>query len=363
MKKTFVFVQKQGEDKCDVCSASITDGPEGEVVNTLLSNLNDSQANAVLISLDTLKCHHKPSVELIWGPPGTGKTKTTSVMLFILLKMKYRTLTCAPTNVAIKEVASRLVKLIKESFKNLSAEIDIVCPLGDVLLFGNKDRLKFGQGIEEIYLDYRVDRLVECLGPVTGWKHCISSTSGFLEDCISQYHIYVDNELIKVKELADQEEARKEKEKISSLIDFARFRFNSTASSLRKCMVMFCTHLPLCFIREETFEKMVRLIYILDCLERMLFQENVGSKEVAEIFSCEISSEAFLGELSLPCLRSQCLVLLKDVRQSLGKLSLPSAMGMESIREFCIQMASLVFCTASSSYKLHSMDIKCYTLF
>ncbi|XP_060209393.1 uncharacterized protein LOC132636503 isoform X2 [Lycium barbarum] len=352
----------EGEDKCDVCSASITDGPEGEVVSTLLSNLNDSQANAVLTSLDTLKCHHKPSVEFIWGPPGTGKTKTTSVMLFILLKTKYRTLTCAPTNVAIKEVASRLVKLIKESFQNLSAEIDNVCPLGDVLLFGNKDRLKVDQDIEEIYLDYRVDRLVECLGPVTGWKHCISSTSGFLEDCISQYHIYVDNELIKVKELADQVEAQKEKEKISSLIDFARSRFNSTASSLRKCMLIFCTHLPLCFIREENFEKVVSLISLLGCLERMLFQENVGSKEVEEVFSCEISSEAFLGELSLPCLRSQCLVLLKDVRQSLGKLSLPSAMGMESIREFCIQMASLVFCTASSSYKLHSVDIKPFDL-
>ncbi|KAJ8527747.1 hypothetical protein K7X08_015198 [Anisodus acutangulus] len=267
-----------------------------------------------MTSLDTLKCHHKPSVQLIWGPPGTGKTKTTSVMLFILLKMKYRTLTCAPTNVAITQVASRLVKLIKESFKNTSAEMDPVCPLGDILLFGNKDRLKVGQDTEEIYLDYRVDRLVECLGPVTGWKHCISSASGFLEDCVSQYNIYVDNELIKLKELSDQEEAWKEKEKISSLIDFARSRINSTSSSLRKCMFIFCTHLPLCFIMEENFEK------------------------------------------------CQCLVLLKDVRESLSKLSLPSAMSKESIREFCIQMASLVFSTASSSYKLHSMDIKPFDL-
>ncbi|KAK4344087.1 hypothetical protein RND71_037181 [Anisodus tanguticus] len=361
-KSYYIVFLKQGEDKCDVCSASVNDGPAGEVINTLLSKLNDSQAKAIMTSLDTLKCHHKPSVQLIWGPPGTGKTKTTSVMLFILLKMKYRTLTCAPTNVAITQVASQLVKLIKESFKNTSAEMDPVCPLGDILLFGNKDRLKVGQDTEEIYLDYRVDRLVECLGPVTGWKHCISSTSGFLEDCVSQYNIYVDNELIKLKELSDQEEARKEKEKISSLIDFARSRINSTSSSLRKCMFILCTHLPLCFIREENFEKMVRLISLLECFEGMLFQENVGSTEAEEIFSCENSSEAFLGELSLPCLRSQCLVLLKDVRESLSKLSLPSAMSKESIREFCIQMASLVFSTASSSYKLHSMDIKPFDL-
>ncbi|KAK6774713.1 hypothetical protein RDI58_029952 [Solanum bulbocastanum] len=357
--------EKQDEDKCDVCSASINDGPTGEVVNDLLSKLNDSQAEAVLTSLDSLKCCHKPSVELIWGPPGTGKTKTMSVMLFILLKMNYRTLTCAPTNVAITQVALRLVKLISESFNNPSAEMDI-CPLGDILLFGNTDRLKVGQDIEEIYLDYRVDSLVECLVPVTGWKHCISSMSGFLEDCISQYNIYVDNELIKLNELSDQEEAQKEKKKISSLIDFVKSRFKSTASSLRRCLLTFCTHLPLSFIREENFEKMVRLISLLDCLEGMLFQDNLGSKDLEQLFSCqqpiEVSSGSFLDEWSLPFLRSQCLVLLKDVCQSLGELSLPRAMSKESIREFCIQKASLVFCTASSSYKLHPLDIKPFDL-
>lgn len=359
-------MQKQRENKCDVCSTSINDGPAGEVVNSLLTTLNVSQANAILTSLDTLKCRHKPSIELIWGPPGTGKTKTTSVMLFILLRMKYRTLTCAPTNVAITQVAAQLVKLVRESLKNHSAEMDIICPLGDILLVGNKDRLKVGHYIEEIYLDYRVDRLVECLGPLTGWKHCISSMSGFLEDCVSQYHIYVENESIKLKELADQEEAQKEKAKISSLIDFARSRFNSTASSLRRCMFVFCTHLPVCFIQEENFERMVRLISLLDCLEGMLFKENVGSKELEELFSSqqtiEVSSEAVLDEFSLRCLRSQCLGLLKDVRQSLGKLSLPSAMSKESIKEFCFQVAYLVLCTASSSYKLHSLDIKPFDL-
>lgn len=364
MKKTFVCVQKKGEDKCNICSASINDVPAGEVVNDLLSKLNDSQANAILTSLDSLKCCHKPSVELIWGPPGTGKTKTTSVMLFILLKTKYRTLTCAPTNVAITQVASRLVKLTRESLKSHSAEMDI-CPLGDVLLFGNKERLKVGQDIKDIYLDYRVDRLMECLGPVTGWIHCISSTSDFLEDCVSHYDIYVENELIKLKKLADQEEARKEKEKISSLIDFARSRFDLTASSLRRCMFILCTHLPLCLIREENFEKMVCLIALLDRLEEMLFQENVGSKELQELFSCQInefSSDKFLGECSLPYLRRQCLVSLKDVCVSLGQLRLPSARSKDLIKEFCIQKASLVFCTSSSSYKLHSLDIKPFDL-
>jgi hypothetical protein len=52
------------------------------------------------------KCEHIPSMQLIWGLPGTGKTKTVAVMLLSFLSMKKNTLVCAPSNVAIKEVAS-----------------------------------------------------------------------------------------------------------------------------------------------------------------------------------------------------------------------------------------------------------------
>jgi replication-associated recombination protein RarA len=81
-----------------------------------------------------MHCNHKLSVELIWGPPGTGKTKTTNTLLFTLLRMGYRTLTCAPTNVAITEVASRVLKLVKESFEAEDFGIDALCySLGDIL--------------------------------------------------------------------------------------------------------------------------------------------------------------------------------------------------------------------------------------
>ncbi|KAK9008775.1 hypothetical protein V6N11_080253 [Hibiscus sabdariffa] len=59
-------------------------------------------------------------------------------MLFALLRMKYRTLTCAPTNVVIIEVVSRVLKL----------------------------SLKVDYEIKEIILDYRVKRLTKCFGPL-----------------------------------------------------------------------------------------------------------------------------------------------------------------------------------------------------
>lgn len=48
----------------------------------------------------------------------------------------------------------------------------LFCPLGEILLFGNEERWKVSPEIEEICLDYHVERLAKCLGPEeTGWRH------------------------------------------------------------------------------------------------------------------------------------------------------------------------------------------------
>jgi len=186
--------------------------------------------------LHKIHCDHKSTVELIWGPPGTGKTKTISTLLFKLLRMGCRTLTCAPTNAAITEVASRTLKLVKESFERDNGIGALFFPLGDILLFGNKERLQLDSNIEEIHLDYRVKRLTECLGPLTGWRHCFASMIDLLEDCVSQYKIFLENESLEETEHNNENEIKKEggsvsKWKCNSFLDFLRKRFVSTSSS------------------------------------------------------------------------------------------------------------------------------------
>ncbi|PPR91121.1 hypothetical protein GOBAR_AA29560 [Gossypium barbadense] len=96
-------------------------------------------------------CNPKSQVELIWGPPEIGKTKTVSVLLFALLRVKYRTLSCAPTNIAIIEVAARVLKLVKEANKTCSVADDQFCSVGDILLFGSKESLKVDSETEEYF--------------------------------------------------------------------------------------------------------------------------------------------------------------------------------------------------------------------
>ncbi|MCD7457192.1 hypothetical protein HAX54_034455, partial [Datura stramonium] len=314
--------EKQIERKCDVCSEYYR--PVGEVTSSLLSKLNDSQATAISTCLATVKCHHKASIELICGPPGTGKTRTLSVMLITLLRMNCSTVTCAQTDVATARVASHLVKLVRESYQN---EFDTFCPLGDILLVGNKNS-EDGEDITEISLDHRVNMLVECLEPLTGWSGCLSSMISFLEGC---HYIYVKNNLTEI-----------------------RSQFSSAASSLRRCMLTICTHVSIRFLQAENIKRMALALSKLDSLERILFHKNVGSKELEELFSCQ---QSFGVSLS-----SQFLVQLKDLQQSLRTLVFPSASNKGLIMEFCIQMASSVFCTASTSYKLHSVDTKPFDL-
>nr|GMD32508.1 putative helicase magatama 3 [Ipomoea batatas] len=323
--------------------------------------MNESQANAVLTCLERVKCDQISHVDLIWGPPGTGKTSTISILLFMLLKKKCRTLVCAPTNVAITQVASRVVKLVYESFKDEPLKENLLCPVGDVLLFGNKDRLKLGVGTEEIFLDYRAEKLCECLG-LKGWRHCILSTIHFLEDCVSDYEIYVDNELIKMRELRDKGKTLEESAHPKTFAEFIKSCSEGTVSTLRRCMLILCTHLPRHFIQEKNFQAIISLICLLDSLNGMLFQEDMGSDELTSVFSqpviSDVSPESFADTSSLVCLRSQCLSLLKTLLHSLGELDLPYASNKYLIRDLCLKTSTLVFCTTSSSYKLHSIEME-----
>ncbi|KAF6160731.1 hypothetical protein GIB67_035932 [Kingdonia uniflora] len=354
------------EEACQLCSCLRTDVTKAERLGArLLSALNKSQTDAVLTSISTLQCHHMSTVKLIWGPPGTGKTKTVSTLLWILLKLNCRTLSCTPTNVAISEVATRVLKLVRDSYDSYTRDISL-CSLGDLLLFGNNDRLKVNGDLQDVFLDYRVDRLVECFAPLTGWKHCFSSMIDFLEDCVSYYHIALENESIK----GSGNENSDKIESVGSFLGFVRKRHCILASSLVRCIRILCTHLPVGFILQENYQNMVSILGLLDSLENLLFQDDVDGKELEELFarknvvddallSCRDPQKFEIGKGSTSILldnvRRECLSDLRSLHYSLKKLDLPNQISKYSVREFCFQTASLIFCTASSSYKLHSV--------
>ncbi|ONI28251.1 hypothetical protein PRUPE_1G134300, partial [Prunus persica] len=333
--------------------------------------LNESQTGAVLACLEMLHCDSKPTVQLIWGPPGTGKTKTTATLLFTLLQMNCRTVICAPTNVAITEIASRFLEIVTKTESK-----SLFCSLGEVLLFGNKERLKVGAHIEDIYLNYRVKKLGECLGPVTGWRSCFASMIDFLEDCVSHYHVFQKNELTEEKEHngvteLKEKECRSDTElikgKCKSFLEFFRDRFVSTALPLRYCISTLCTHIAKNYISEHNFQNMISLIRLVETIEFLLVQDNVVSEALELLCSRSefenVAESSFVDNTFLLGIKiGECLSVLRTLQDSLSRLHLPNVRNEESLMEFCFQRASLIFCTVSSSYKLHRVEMEPLTI-
>ncbi|KAI8540977.1 hypothetical protein RHMOL_Rhmol08G0027200 [Rhododendron molle] len=200
---------------------------ESEVQNaTSTFKLNDSQQDAVLSCVATGRCGHQNTVKLIWGPPGTGKTRTAASLLFVLLRIKCRTLTCAPTNIAVFDVASRLMSLVSRAL-----EYDTY-GLGDIVLFGIGERMKIvdhedtlgifldsrmntdddHEDIWDVLLDYRVYALSRCLSPLSGWKHNVQSMLCVLEDPKEMYRLYLEQEK---KKNEDDDKGEEEEEESS----------------------------------------------------------------------------------------------------------------------------------------------------
>ena len=171
----------QAGDRCKICSSGSISDSVGRIDPF---NLNESQKAAVLSCIATAKCHHQNSVELIKGPPGTGKTKTVGSLLCALLEMKCRTLACAPTNIAVLEVAERVLSLVEDSLEYGGYG------LGDIVLFGSQEGMQIDEDSDlcDIFLDIRASILAQCFYPNSGWKHCLDSMIRLLEetklDCV-----------------------------------------------------------------------------------------------------------------------------------------------------------------------------------
>ncbi|KAF7136115.1 hypothetical protein RHSIM_Rhsim08G0022700 [Rhododendron simsii] len=217
-------------ENCTSCSFEESNPDvKSEVRNaTSTFKLNDSQQDAVLSCVATGRCHHQNTVKLIWGPPGTGKTKTVASLLFVLLRIKCRTLTCAPTNIAVFDVASRLMSLV-----SCAIEYDTY-GLGDIVLFGIGERMQIDnhegtlrtyfdsrmkindhEDILDVLLDCRVYALSHCLSPLSGWKHNVQSMLCLLEDPEEMYHLYLAQEKKKNEDDNKGEEEEKEEEESS----------------------------------------------------------------------------------------------------------------------------------------------------
>lgn len=370
IKKVLKADSNIGEN-CKLCFSEETPSVACSTAqNIILSqNLNQSQKEAVLSCVTSRECHHNDTIKLIWGPPGTGKTKTVASLLFSLIKLKARTLTCAPTNTAVLEVAARLQNLVKESL-----DYDDTYGYGDIVVFGNKSRMEVDsyQGLHNVFIDYRVDNLLKC----SGWKQSLTSMIKLLEDPKQQYGLYKreeENNILSLVEFSKQkynhekndpltlvEFLKKEKtsieeqylvykdekkKSIKTLEQFFMDRLCSNRKQLEIYMRILRTHLPTSLFPLEEINKMPVAFDLLRSLENYLSKAKL--KQTSD--SCE-DGESILDCLeSLSIKKEECLLKLRSLSET---ISLPNITDKYEMVKFCLMSARLIFCTATSSTKL-----------
>ncbi|KAI3875178.1 hypothetical protein MKX03_032982 [Papaver bracteatum] len=333
--KEVLRANSQAEVDCNICSQ------EAELVLSkgLQSfNLNESQLGAVLRSIATSSCSHKNSVKLIWGPPGTGKTKTIGILLWALLKMKCKALTCAPTNTAVLEVTTRLMSIVRETLESNNYG------LGDIVLFGNVKRMNIDArgDLVDVFLDYRSKILWDCLNPHTGWGAQLKSMICLLEEAYQQF-------LSCLREFND-----------TIPYAFASIRCPSRHSQIRKGKFCnstpqtICSHMPTSFISVTMVNKMYTTLDLLKFFRISLVNGSYSNQELKNVFSdSEIKdcSKKTTSVLLLRKSRVECLEVLKFLEQ----FKFRHFHGVRSVNEFCLENACLIFCTASSSAKLSTI--------
>ncbi|WVY90100.1 hypothetical protein V8G54_035614 [Vigna mungo] len=380
-------------ENCHICLSG-ENCSYSTVAQTITSahNLNESQKNAVLSSVTMKKCEHNDHIKLIWGPPGTGKTKTVASLLLYLFKLKTKTLACAPTNTAVLELAVRLHGLVKGSVDTPECE---TYGLGDIVLFGNRSRMKIEcyKGLETVFLDNRVDDLLKCFSPDIGWKYYLESTIKFLKEPEEAYFSYKnrveDQNLMSLEEFAKRKinnadiaygsykkrvrknrdpmtfeqflvkkypyivelyQAYKDDKNVSAGMteeQYIKQRLSFFREKLNELRRTLYTHMPTSFIPLNVLNSMLKAMNLLKSLEVSTGQ-NVSKHTISD-FEDKQSVNGRLGLLGLE--RDECLVILSKLSQS---ISLPNHLRNEiDISQFCLENACLVFCTASSSSKLY----------
>ncbi|GJY21397.1 putative P-loop containing nucleoside triphosphate hydrolase [Tanacetum coccineum] len=278
-----------------------SDGEKGVVDSNLRETfdsfkLNSSQEAAVFTCLASNKGAHQEGINLIWGPPGTGKTKTVASLLFLLLRTNHRTLTCAPTNIAVVGVVKRLLSLVRDHDLGYDAY-----GLGDIILFGNEGRMEINEDhkdVHDVFLDHRIDTLLECLSL---WKVSTNDMICFLESKTG------------VKSTSNK-----------------NYTFRDLRDKLISCYRSLYAHLPTSVLSLNYVKKIYHIIYLLEKVDEKMVTTN------------KLQSEASV-------MITDCLQPLKDLQAS---FRIPISRNRAEVESFCLRNACLIFCTASSSIKV-----------
>jgi len=155
------------------------------------AELNESQIKAIEKS-------QSQQFTILWGPPGTGKTKTLAYMVYCFVKRGLKVLVVAHTNAAVDELTEKIVDLLEDTNYYKQGQIVRLGICGDKIKdkFVSLDKIveKFSSKLkQEIALLKRRKKEIE--------EELISLLCSKLEEILQQKELHVKSLLSKLQQV------------------------------------------------------------------------------------------------------------------------------------------------------------------
>jgi hypothetical protein len=292
-------------------------------------NLNDSQLNAVADCVSVMDNNYS-SIKLLWSPPGTGKTKTISSILWALLIKGQRALACAPTNTAVLEIANRIVKLVVESSEGCIF-------LNNIVLFGNRKKMKIDDDsdLSKVYLGSRAKRLLPCFRPCTGWMDCLRSLIFLLENSVTLYHLKNTSETFK---------------------HYLKAEYNTLSEELCDYIAVLYKDHPRNPRREQNFQCLLEVLELVKILHVLINSSNGGdiwSSELLESKIDDVDPALCLSQLAsiriISCnklgFRSARSLCIQELRYLSRNFKLPNCYDEQYVQQYLLARTKCIICT------------------
>nr|ABA94994.1 hypothetical protein LOC_Os11g42910 [Oryza sativa Japonica Group] len=327
--KSMLNFSEMAKTDCKMCDMSF------DYEKIKLSHLNQQQLYSLKSIISAVHCRSNKHIELIQGPPGSGKTEITIALLQVLHHMNLKVLLCAPK--------TNIVKFLTNLDKCLF-------PLEDALVLDNLDSTELAKEFQRLCLCHRSQ---DFLVGITLFKKWLREMFVLLN--LDPY----------CTEKCDHEPTRIRCSTNSLLVfTLSSFKEKFTKLLMRKeWLTNLKERFSEIYLSADIANDITNLLSLLKDFEDLLCHERLQDKRVQWTFGlssvpCKLGGNSAARKLN--DLRLQYVDFIQRFRSS---LKLPKLEERKSLEDFCIKHAKVIISTTQSTFRLHEAAMEPINLF
>ncbi|KAB8115998.1 hypothetical protein EE612_056900 [Oryza sativa] len=314
----------------ELCAFGIED-------SSYLEKYNEEQQCAMTCIMSKVGCHHNHSVDLVWGPPGTGKTRLAAGLAICMLNLRLRILVCVPKK--------RDIHIFLQSLQKVDPSFDF---RGIVVLnrLSNSESIKNCNKLHEMNLENRAQALYCCIFLWRSFVKELGFVLGLKPYC---------------KEKCDHDGCTICSKSKLTVFSFSSFKEKvcALAIDVEKCSRILIDNLSDILLSNYNIEILNKLLSGLSHLEDRIKNSDITQSGVEKEFGLASGIDFSWEEVGcnvaeLNEIRMTCLGLIEVVMNS---IELPQLDDRKDLEEFCIRHSRIIICTPVCSSQLRELKL------